>query len=42
MEKLDPKKDAATLDIVGQNIEQLKELFPEVFTEGKTVKRTLP
>ncbi|MBW1677385.1 MAG: site-specific DNA-methyltransferase, partial [Deltaproteobacteria bacterium] len=27
--------DAATLDIVGQNIEQLKELFPEVFTEGK-------
>ena len=31
MEKLDGK----SMDIVGQNIEQLKELFPEVFSEGK-------
>ena len=35
MEKLDPKTDGATTDIVGWNIEKLKELFPEVFTEGK-------
>ena len=35
MEKLDPKTDGASVDIVGQNIERLKELFPEVFTEGK-------
>lgn len=31
MEKLDGK----SMDIVEQNIEQLKELFPEVFSEGK-------
>lgn len=31
MEKLDGK----SMDIVEQNIEQLKELFPEVFAEGK-------
>lgn len=31
MEKLDGK----TMDIVEQNIEQLKELFPSVFSEGK-------
>jgi len=35
MEKWDPKKDAGTPDIVGQNIETLKELCPEVITEGK-------
>ena len=35
MEKLDPKTDGATTDIVGQNIERLKEVFPDVFTEGK-------
>lgn len=35
MEKLDPKKDGATLDIVKQNIEKMKEIFPDVFTEGK-------
>ncbi len=35
MEKLDPKTDGATMDIVGQNMEKLKELFPDVFTEGK-------
>ena len=31
MEKLDGK----SMDIVEQNIQQLKELFPEVFSEGK-------
>lgn len=35
MEKLDPKADGASMNIVGQNIEILKELFPEAFTEGK-------
>ena len=35
MEKLDPKTDGATTDIVEQNIEKLKALFPDVFTEGK-------
>jgi adenine-specific DNA-methyltransferase len=35
MEKLDPKTDGATTDIVEQNIEKLKSLFPDVFTEGK-------
>jgi len=35
MEKLDPKTDGATTDIVEQNIEKLKTLFPDVFTEGK-------
>lgn len=29
------KLDGESLDIVEQNIEQLKELFPSVFTEGK-------
>ena len=31
MQKLDGK----SLDIVGKNIEKLKELFPEIFSEGK-------
>lgn len=35
MEKLDPKTDGATTDIVEQNTEKLKELFPDVFAEGK-------
>jgi len=35
MGKLDPKTDGATTDIVEQNIEKLKTLFPDVFTEGK-------
>jgi len=35
MQKLDPKIDGATPDIVEQNIDKLKELFPEVFAEGK-------
>ena len=34
MTKLDPKTDGASLDILGQNIQQMRELFPEVFTEG--------
>ena len=29
------KLDGKSLDVVEQNIEQLKELFPEVFSEGK-------
>lgn len=29
------KLDVKTMDIVEQNIEQLKELFPSVFSEGK-------
>ena len=35
MEKLDPKTDGATHDIVEQNVEQLKLLFPERFTETR-------
>jgi len=35
MEKLDPKTDGATPNIVEQNIEELKRLFPEIVTEGK-------
>jgi len=35
MDKLDPKTDGATPDIVEQNIEKMKELFPDVFTEDK-------
>jgi adenine-specific DNA-methyltransferase len=34
MEKLDPKTDGASPNIVDQNIEKLRELFPEAFTEG--------
>lgn len=34
MQKL-AKADGQSMDIVESNIEQLKELFPEVFTEGK-------
>ncbi len=35
MDKLDPKADGATPDIVEQNVEQLKALFPEIVTEGR-------
>ncbi len=35
MEKLDPNTDGATMDIMGQNIERLKVIFPDIFTEGK-------
>ena len=34
MDRLDPKTDGATANIVEQNIEMLRELFPEAFTEG--------
>ncbi|MCB9609901.1 MAG: site-specific DNA-methyltransferase [Polyangiaceae bacterium] len=35
MEKLDPKKDGASPDVVAENLERMRELFPEVFAEGK-------
>ncbi len=35
MEKMDPETNGASLNIVEQNIEKMKELFPDVFTEGK-------
>ena len=35
MEKLDPKKDGATSDIIERNVEELQRLFPEIVTEGK-------
>ena len=41
MDKLDPKTDGATSDIVEQNVEQLKALFPEIVTEGKVDFDTL-
>jgi len=45
MQKLDPKTDGKTKNIVEENIEKLKELFPDVFTEGKidfdTLRETL-
>ena len=34
MEKLDIK-DTQTLNIIDENIKQLKEIFPEVFREDK-------
>ena len=34
MEKLDPKIEGASEDIVGRNIEKLRELFHDAFTEG--------
>lgn len=34
MDKLDPKQDGASPDIVEQNIDKLRELFPDAFTEG--------
>jgi adenine-specific DNA-methyltransferase len=35
MEKLDPKKDGASADTVAENVEALKQLFPDIVTEGK-------
>ena len=35
MQKLDPNTDGKTMDIVADNIAKLKELFPEIVTEGK-------
>jgi adenine-specific DNA-methyltransferase len=29
------KLDGKSMDIVSENVEKLKELFPEVFSEGK-------
>jgi adenine-specific DNA-methyltransferase len=34
MQKLDPRIDGATPDIVEQNLETLRQLFPDAFTEG--------
>ncbi len=34
MKKIDPKGEGATTDIVERNIEKLRELFPDAFTEG--------
>ncbi|WP_111745656.1 site-specific DNA-methyltransferase [Salinisphaera orenii] len=34
MDKLDPKTDGASPDIVADNIDKLRELFPDAFTEG--------
>lgn len=35
MDKLDPKTDGASLDIVQENVAKLKQIFPDVTTEGK-------
>ena len=35
MEKVIPEMDSKTMDIVAGNVNKLKELFPEAFTEGK-------
>lgn len=35
MDKLDPTKDGASKDILKENIQKLKKIFPEVLTEGK-------
>ena len=35
MDKLDPKTHGRSPDFVAENIAQLKQLFPEAFTEGK-------
>ena len=44
MDKLTPK-DGETLDVVGENIKRLRELFPEVFVDGSidfdALKQTL-
>ncbi len=34
--KLDPKTDGSTVNIVEQNIEMLRELIPDAFTEGSS------
>ena len=35
MDKLDPIKDGASKDILEENVQELKKIFPEVVTEGK-------
>ena len=41
MDKLDPVNHGASLNIIAQNIEKLKELFPEIVTEGRIDFETL-
>ncbi|MBG0790931.1 MAG: site-specific DNA-methyltransferase [Desulfovibrionaceae bacterium] len=41
MQKLDPDTDGKTMDIVADNIAKLKELFPDIVTEGKVDFETL-
>jgi len=35
MDKLNPQTDGSSLDIVAENMEKLKNIFPDVFAEGK-------
>ncbi len=35
MEMLDPKTDGSSKNIVQENVDKLKQIFPEIFTEGK-------
>jgi adenine-specific DNA-methyltransferase len=35
MDKLDPKTDGSSKDIVQENMVILKEIFPDIFTESK-------
>ncbi len=35
MDKLDPLRDGRSPDLTAENIERLRDLFPEVFTEGR-------
>ncbi len=35
MEKLDPRSDGSSMDMIEKNIEKLKALFPEIVTDGK-------
>jgi len=35
IERLDPKTDGASANVVAENIEKLKDLFPEIVAEGK-------
>ena len=35
MDKLNPTNNGSSMNIVQDNIQQLKQLFPDVFTEGK-------
>jgi adenine-specific DNA-methyltransferase len=34
MDKLDPRKDGASPDLTEENLDKLRELFPDAFTEG--------
>jgi len=35
MDKLDPKTDGRSPDLVAENLDHLRQLFPDVFTEGR-------